>query len=651
MAAIRSHLVLLLVALSIGVAYSSINSNYPTINASGLKKIFDSAKPYADLSGAFYSIKGNALLGETLSTQNAAEVCNFIKSKVDKSNIESVFYATSLAGTISNCVLPVADFETVLNTASSSAKVVDLFYYVLAANNLKKPIDSKKISKSVLDGLKADSSILNQGYSLQIATLLSENQKAFYDNIEDILEQADEVDKKYLQYEGGVGTTSLILDGIFELSAKLKNFPEKFTQERLTKFVNYLTSKRFPTNIKSAFFLLKFSKTLANNQFHIPLILSRISPVGLSTNQAQLVVSLTNILGEPVKQAQFNLEAESGKSQKTNGGNLISAKKPFTSKSSDGTTFEIKLIDGQLPAAGFYTVAVSASPKAPHNADKRFFLVTKSVEVKVTTQASISDLQIGVADRDQSAPKLTKLEENKSLGSKLEADQQTKLYVKFTVKDKVKSSTLEAQQTFVRFTHVKSGREIVFLAQAASGGLYQADVDFATQAKNFRQLGGLYSLELLVSDALIDNPIRWKLGEVNLQLAVDSASASPSSDELKAALYSAKPEIKHLFRPAEPVPPQIVSLVFSALSAAPLLLLFILWLKIGFNFSRFSFSLWGILFHATLAAIFGLFYCYWVKLNMFQTLQYLAILGLVALITGNKLLRGLAASKEKKKSD
>jgi hypothetical protein len=72
------------------------------------------------------------------------------------------------------------------------------------------------------------------------------------------------------------------------------------------------------------------------------------------------------------------------------------------------TTFEIKLIDGQLPAAGFYTVAVSASPKAPHNADKRFFLVTKSVEVKVTTQASISDLQIGVADRDQSAPKLTK---------------------------------------------------------------------------------------------------------------------------------------------------------------------------------------------------------------------------------------------------
>lgn len=70
----------------------------------------------------------------------------------------------------------------------------------------------------------------------------------------------------YFKYEGGVGTTSLILEGIFELSAKLKQFPAKLTQERLSKFVNYLTNKRFPTNIKSAFFLLKLSKTLTDNQ-------------------------------------------------------------------------------------------------------------------------------------------------------------------------------------------------------------------------------------------------------------------------------------------------------------------------------------------------------------------------------------------------
>jgi oligosaccharyltransferase complex subunit delta (ribophorin II) len=406
----RLVLVLCLAAALAAVSSStSVNSNYPHINALGLKKIFDGAKPYADLSNAYYSIKGNSLLGETLSAQNAIEVCTFVKSKVDKTNIESVFYGTSLAASISNCALPVADFEAVLNSASNSQKVVDLYYYVQTAINLKKPIDAKKISKSVLDGLKADTSILNQGYSLQIATLLSENNKVFYDNIEDILDQADEVDKKYLQYEGGVGTTSLILDGIFELSGKQKQFPAKFTQDRLGKFINYLTSKRFPTNIKSAYFLLKLSKTLSENQFHIPLIVNRISPVGLSGSQPHLVVSLTNILGDAVKQAQFNLEAESGKSQKPNAGNLVSAKKTFTSKSSDGSTFELKLIDAaQQPSAGFYTIVVTATPKGPHVSDKRFFLVANSVEVKVTTQISIADLQLGVADRDQAAPKLTK---------------------------------------------------------------------------------------------------------------------------------------------------------------------------------------------------------------------------------------------------
>jgi hypothetical protein len=49
-----------------------------------------------------------------------------------------------------------------------------------------------------------------------------------------------------------------------------------------------------------------------------------------------VVVSLTNILGKPVKQAQFTLEAESAKSQKANGPALFSGKKAFTPKSSDG---------------------------------------------------------------------------------------------------------------------------------------------------------------------------------------------------------------------------------------------------------------------------------------------------------------------------
>lgn len=165
------------------------------------------------------------------------------------------------------------------------------------------------------------------------------------------------------------------------------------------------------------------------------------------------------------------------------------------------------------------------------------------------------------------------MEENKALSSKLEADQQMKLSVKFSVKDKQKPTTsLEPQQAFLRFAHVKSGREIVFLAQANSAGLFNADIDFALQAKNFQQTSGLYSLELIVTDALIENPIRWKLGEINLQLISDNTE----NVEDKTKLYAQKPEIKHIFRVPEATPPALVSTVFSGLCLAPLALLLIL---------------------------------------------------------------------------
>ena len=69
------------------------------------------------------------------------------------------------------------------------------------------------------------------------------------------------------------------------------------------------------------------------------------------------------------------------------------------------TTFELKLVEQQVPKADFYTVNLAIVPKV---ADKRFFLLQNDVEVKVTTVASVSDVELGVADRDQSTPKLTK---------------------------------------------------------------------------------------------------------------------------------------------------------------------------------------------------------------------------------------------------
>jgi len=583
-------------------------------------------------------VQGLHLLGEKVPQ----DVCNLAKTKVDKNNLESIYYATSLAALVPNCALNAGDFQATLNAGASSANVADLYYFAFASKNLGQNVDSQKLTKSLLDALKADSSVLNQAYSLHIATLLApENAKKFYDNIEDILEQADEVDKVYLQYEGGVGTTSLVLEGVLLLSEKFDQLPAKFDRQRLTKFVNYLSMKRFPTNIKSGYFLLRNAVKLTNNKFLVPLVLNRLSSVRVTPSSSSVLVSVTNLLGEAVKQAEFNLEADSARTAKDQ--QLFPGKKlPFTSKSSDRTTHEVKLLEAsQQPTAGFYTLTVNLLLKP---SDKQFFLVNNKVDVKVTTVASLVDVQLGVADRDQTAPKLTRLEDNQKLKDKLDADPQSKLTLKFSIKEKSKGNLIEVHQAFVKFTETKSGREIIFLAQAGLSKQYTAEIDFGSNAKNFQYKSGLYNVDLVVSDPLVDNRVSWTLAELKLQFSESEPVASVD----KSSLYSKRPEIKHMFRPAEQTPSKVVSTVFTVLCVVPLGLLVFLWLGIGFNFSKFSFSLSGVVFHLTLLAIFGLFYCYWIKLNMFQTMRYLAVLGVVAFISGNKLLKNLALNKDKK---
>ncbi len=59
----------------------------------------------------------------------------------------------------------------------------------------------------------------------------------------------------------------------------------------------------------------------------------------------------------------------------------------------------------QQPAAGFYKLTINLLLKA---GEKQFFLVDNKVDVKVVTTVSLVDVQLGVSDREQASPKLTK---------------------------------------------------------------------------------------------------------------------------------------------------------------------------------------------------------------------------------------------------
>lgn len=77
---------------------------------------------------------------------------------------------------------------------------------------------------------------------------------------------------------------------------------------------------------------------------------------------------------------------------------------------------------------------------------------------------------------------------------------------------------------------------------------------------------------------------------------------------------------------------------------------FVQWFRIGVNLKGFSLNLSSIAFHLGLGAIFSLYGCFFVQLNMFTTLKWLAAAGTVVYMSGHSLLSNrLKLSKKEAK--
>jgi oligosaccharyltransferase complex subunit delta (ribophorin II) len=296
-------------------------------------------------------------------------------------------------------------------------------------------------------------------------------------------------------------------------------------------------------------------------------------------------------------------------------------------KTADGYTLDLMSLN---PEAGFHELTVSAKPA---KADPKLVGNTAvKLNVKVLAEQKISNAVLKIIDSD-SGTKTNKLTyPQTSHGQSIR--QKDRLALTFSVLSAAVSQPLTVHQAFVKVTHVESGAEIIYVAEADMNDVYNFEMDLDTEAELLKG-SGKYSFSLMLGDAVVSNPITWVFTEMNLEL-----TTPPLADAAK--LFQPKPEIKHLFREPEARPPQVVSTVFTLLCLSPILVLLILWIKLGANISNFSCSLSAIGFHAGLGAIFALYVLFWLELNMFETVRYLAILGLATFISGNYLLAGIA---------
>ncbi|XP_062319905.1 dolichyl-diphosphooligosaccharide--protein glycosyltransferase subunit 2 isoform X1 [Osmerus eperlanus] len=586
-------------------------------------------QPFTDLESAYYSIVGLGKLGSSIADEGDA--CQFLKSKLDPTSVDSLFFAAESSQAISGCEIPVSNEtrDLLLAAVSEDSSVTQIHRAVSAISSLGLPLASQEVVSALAARITKEDNVLAITQALLTAARLSQQAElgGILEEIEDLAARLDDLGGVYLQFEEGLEATALFVTAAYSLSDHVDMEPP-LKEDQVIQLVNSVFSKKSWDSLSEAFSVASAAVALSNNRFHVPVIVSAQGPATVSHSQPTLQLLVTNVLSQPLASASVVVESANALASKS----VILSQAPFTLR--DGV-FELNFMASQ-PASGYYqfTVAVTG--------DSRFVANQVEMKVKVSTEVAITNMDLSVVDKDQSiGTKTTRVEYPFKAKTSFTADGHQNFAMSFQLVDVNTGVELTPHQTFVRLHNPKTGQEVVFVAEPDSKNLYKFELDTAERKSEFDSMSGTYALHLMVGDATLENPILWSVADVVLKFLDEEAPATIQSK----TLYVPKPDIQHLFREPEKKPPTMVSNTFTGLILSPFLLLLVLWLKLGANISNFSLSPSSVLFHIGHAAMLGLMYVYWTHLNMFQTLKYLAIIGSLTFLAGNRMLAQKAVKR------
>ncbi|XP_002967082.2 dolichyl-diphosphooligosaccharide--protein glycosyltransferase subunit 2 [Selaginella moellendorffii] len=256
----------------------------------------------------------------------------------------------------------------------------------------------------------------------------------------------------------------------------------------------------------------------------------------------------------------------------------------------------------------------------------------------------VSDVAISIWDTDTPDYKTElKFEEKKSVALSANHLQKLKISFKLTTPE---GALFSAHQVFFRLRYGKSER--LFLFKSSKKG-YALQLDFLGLVEELHYLSGQYDMDLIVGDAKMANSFLWNLGSLELDLPEPPEGASkktPAVETDPMAVFKPKAEIAHIFRTPEKRPPTALSYTFLAFTILPFLAFLVGMRLLNINFGNAPTSglpaLSALAFHGGLASILGLYLLFWLKLNLFTTLQILGFLGLLTTVAGYGILSHLA---------
>ncbi|KAI5075553.1 hypothetical protein GOP47_0009629 [Adiantum capillus-veneris] len=442
-------------------------------------------------------------------------------------------------------------------------------------------------------------------------------------------------------YGGGgpLAATSQVMKGVTALASHTSGQIE-VSAEKVLSISNFFLTAGIQGSLSDMFHVLDALGALDENCLLVPVVLS-VHPtvLSLSTMEA-LKISTTTVLGSPVEASVTLRKAV-----------RVNEKDPFLSNQlldsdEDKATHTLNIVHNKVDIGTYdLTFKVKLLKEGKYAAE-----TYPTRRVLVTGVVSIAEVEVGVLDSDTGSADFTKRwnPSTKEVVA-LFATHLQKLRFALDVLSPSKEP-FKPHQAFLRLKH--ETMEHLFLLKSSEQKL-ELNLDLLGLVEKLNYLSGIYTIEIIIGDAAMENPVMWNLGTVELDLPEPpEGTVKPSALALATSKYGPKPEITHIFRPADKRAPPTLSNPFLIFSLVPLLG-FLVGLKLlNTNMKNFPSSglptVAALFFHLGIASILGLYVLFWLKFNLFQTLKALAVLATMLMVPGYYTLSHLADSSSPK---
>lgn len=592
-------------------------------------------------SDIFFASKcGEALLCSFQESDLKVTVSNLLSSLDNKEALLDLHYSIGALAVLKNWVKdhvledPVAIFQKIkaLGEEDGTWKYdasVDGSSLKAAGIALETLADLLTLASPAIDDAKIR-------YLKGVTSKLFENLEKYEDGTQFFAERSADA-----LYAGGgpLVATSQVVKGVTALASQASGQIE-VPAEKIIAVANFLLTAGIQGSLSDIFHVLEALNALDKDSFLVPVVLS-VRPTVLSLSAREVLkVSTTTVLGSPVaasvtlRRAVRTNEKDSVLSNQVLGsdeGKAMHTLELTDSKVDIGTydlTFKVKVLkEGKYAAESFPTR-----------------------KILVTGVASIAEVEVGVLDSDTgSADFMKRWDPSTKEVVSLFATHLQKLRFRLDVLSPNKE-TFKPHQAFVKLKH--ETMEHLFLLSTSEKNL-ELTLDLLGLVEKLNYVSGIYTIELILGDAAMENPVMWDLGTVELDLPdPPEGAAKPSTLAQTPSKYGPKPEITHMFRAADKRAPPTLSNTFLILSLLPLLG-FLVGLKfLNTNMKNFPTSglpgLAAVLFHLGIASILGLYVLFWLKFNLFQTLKVLGVLATLLTVPGYYILSHLADSSSPK---